>query len=59
VSFVDSLYVSGLSFTTLGYTDVLPVGVGKSLAIFEAISGYLVLGLIAAIFIENVIQSRE
>jgi hypothetical protein len=37
----------------------LPAGVGKSLAIFEAISGYLVLGLIAAIFIENVIQSRE
>jgi hypothetical protein len=59
VSFIDSLYVSGLSFTTLGYTDVLPVGVGKSLAIFEAISGYMVLGLIAAIFIENVIQSRE
>jgi hypothetical protein len=59
VSFVDSLYVSGLSFTTLGYSDILPVGLGKSLAIFEAISGYLVLGLIAAIFIENVIQSRE
>jgi len=59
VNFLDSLYLSGLSFTTLGYTDILPVGVGKSLVILEAISGYLVLGLITAIFIENVVRSRD
>jgi hypothetical protein len=59
LSFSDALYQSGLAFTTLGFSDALPIGVGKALIVFEAISGFLVLSLLTAIFLEYVTRPKE
>ncbi len=47
-SFTDSLYYSVATFTTLGYGDFYPVGVGRAIAGLEALTGYVVLGLLAS-----------
>ena len=41
----DSLYFSIVTFTTLGYGDIQPVPAGRLLAAFQALSGYIYLGL--------------
>ena len=43
-----SAYYSVVTFTTLGYGDFYPVGIGRALAAIEACVGYVVLGLIAS-----------
>ena len=59
VSFGDSFFFSGLIFTTLGSSDIFPVGIGKEVMLFEAVSGYLVLGFLTAIFIQAIVSTRE
>lgn len=59
MGFDDAFYFSGLVFTTLGYSDVSPVGLGKWLVVFEAVSGFMVLGLLSAIFIQSVLASQQ
>jgi len=45
----DALYLSGTTFTTLGYGDVTPVrGFWKAVAISEAVSGFLIMGVSVA-----------
>ena len=51
VSFYDVFYFSGVTWTTVGYGDYIPVGVGKALAIFESMLGWVLMSLITAIFI--------
>lgn len=58
-NFEDALYYSGLIFTTLGSSDILPVDFGKAVTLFESVSGYLVLGFLTAIFIQAIITARE
>ena len=41
----DTLYFSIITFTTVGYGDLAPVGIGKIFAAIEAICGYFVLTL--------------
>jgi hypothetical protein len=59
VSFADSLYVSGLAFTSLGFYDAFPIGVGKVLAILESVSGYITIALITTIFLQMVFGQRN
>lgn len=59
VSFGDAFFFSGLIFTTLGSSDIFPVGIGKAVMLFESVSGYLVLGFLTAIFIQAIISARE
>lgn len=47
--FWTSLYYSVVTFTTLGYGDFYPQGVGRALAGMQALTGYLVLGLLASV----------
>lgn len=47
-SFPIALYYSVVTFTTLGYGDFYPMGIGRVLAAAEAAIGYLVLGVIAS-----------
>lgn len=46
--FIRSIYFSGVTLFTVGYGDMLPVGVGKWLAILEAMIGYTLPAALAA-----------
>ncbi|EPR27388.1 LCTB protein [Geobacillus sp. WSUCF1] len=37
----DSLYLSGMTLLSVGYGDVTPIGVGRWIAIAEALLGYI------------------
>ncbi|MBI3601101.1 MAG: pentapeptide repeat-containing protein, partial [Nitrospinae bacterium] len=41
----DSFYYSMVNFVTLGYGDYTPIGIGKMLAVFEALSGEFMIAL--------------
>ncbi|MTI01306.1 MULTISPECIES: potassium channel family protein [Alphaproteobacteria] len=44
----DVLYFSYVTFTTVGFGDLRPVGMCRALAVAEAITGYILLGLFVA-----------
>lgn len=46
--FWTSVYYSVVTFTTLGYGDFYPVGAGRVLAGIQALTGYLILGILAS-----------
>lgn len=46
--FWRSLYLSFITFTTVGYGDFYPTGAGRALAALEGLMGYLVLGILAS-----------
>lgn len=46
----DYLYFSYVTFTTLGYGDIQPIGVCRGLSAAEAVSGYVFLGALVAAF---------
>ncbi|SDE12327.1 potassium channel family protein [Ruegeria marina] len=41
----EFLYFSYVTFTTVGYGDLQPVGMCRGLAVAEAVTGYILLGL--------------
>lgn len=43
-----SAYYSVVTFTTLGYGDFYPTGSGRALAALQALTGYVVLGMLAS-----------
>lgn len=47
-AYLDSLYYSVVTFTTLGYGDFYPRGVGRVLAGIQALTGYVILGVLAS-----------
>jgi hypothetical protein len=47
-SFEICLYYSIVTFTTLGYGDFYPVGTGRAVAAIQALTGFVVLGLVAS-----------
>ena len=46
--FWRSLYLSFITFTTVGYGDFYPVRSGRALAALQGLTGYLVLGILAS-----------
>lgn len=40
-SLVHSIYFSGVTLLTIGYGDIVPIGVGRIVALVEALIGYL------------------
>lgn len=53
--FFDTLYFSVVTFTTLGYGDILPLGLGRLMAGATAMSGLL----LAALFIGKLSSERQ
>ena len=54
--FIDSLYFSVVTFTTLGYGDITAVTtIGKLLVLIEVMFGYLMGGLLVAILAKKVL----
>lgn len=51
---IRSIYFSGVTLFTVGYGDIIPVGVGKWIAIFEAMVGYtLPAALVAKVWLKH------
>lgn len=46
--FWSSAYLSMITFTTVGYGDFHPVGLGRALAALQGFTGYVLLGLLAS-----------
>lgn len=44
----DILYFSYVTFTTVGYGDMSPTGLCRALAVAEAVTGYILLGMFVA-----------
>lgn len=51
--FLDCLYFSVVTFTTLGYGDILPLGISKLFAGLEALLGGFVLAIFVVVFVKK------
>ncbi len=54
--FLDALYFSVVTFTTLGYGDITPQGFSRFLAATEALSGSFTLALFVVVFVKKMIR---
>lgn len=52
-NFFNSLYFSVVTFTTLGYGDILPLGISKFFAAIEALLGGFILALFVVVFVKK------
>jgi len=52
-NFLNALYFSVVTFTTLGYGDILPLGISKFFAAIEALLGGFVLALFVVTFVKK------
>ena len=50
---LNSLYFSVVTFTTLGYGDILPIGISKFFAGVEALLGGFILALFVVVFVKK------
>ncbi len=50
---LNSLYFSVVTFTTLGYGDILPIGISKLFAGIEALMGGFILALFVVVFVKK------
>lgn len=53
-SLMDALYFSVVTWTTLGYGDVVPCPAARPIAAIEALAGYVVMGLLIAVLVATV-----
>lgn len=51
--FLDTLYFSVVTFTTLGYGDILPLGISKLFAGLEAFLGGFILAIFVIVFVKK------
>lgn len=52
-------YFSAVSFFSVGYGDICPMGLAKLLAIFTAFVGHLVSVILVALILNNYLRKRE
>lgn len=51
-SLIHSVYFSGVTLLTIGYGDIIPVGIGRLIAVSQALIGYI----LPAAFVLKVVQ---
>lgn len=54
-SIIHSIYFSGVTLLTIGYGDITPIGLGRFIALTEALIGYI----LPAAFVLKIFQSNE
>ena len=52
-NFLDALYFSVVTFTTLGYGDLIPLGPSRTMAALEAFIGNFTLALFVVVFVKK------
>ncbi|WP_020407472.1 ion channel [Hahella ganghwensis] len=52
-AFFSSLYFSVVTFTTLGYGDLAPIGIARGFAALEAFIGSFTLALFVVVFVKK------
>jgi hypothetical protein len=52
-AFGDCLYFSIVTFTTVGYGDVVPLGLAKAVSAVEALSGNFIMALFVVVFVRK------
>jgi voltage-gated potassium channel Kch len=50
---LNSIYFSVVTFTTLGYGDITPIGFSRLIATFEAFTGSFSLALFVVVFVKR------
>ncbi|USD65814.1 ion channel [Vibrio sp. SCSIO 43136] len=53
LEFFNALYFSVVTFTTLGYGDISPIGVARFIAAFEAFVGSFTMALFVVVFVKK------
>ncbi|WP_085993158.1 ion channel [Oceanobacillus senegalensis] len=54
-SIIHSIYFSGVTLLTIGYGDITPIGIGRFIAVTEALIGYI----LPTAFVMKLIQTKE
>ncbi|WP_373895387.1 ion channel [Virgibacillus natechei] len=54
-SIIHSVYFSGATMLTIGYGDVTPIGIGRIIALIEALIGYV----LPTAFVLRLVQSQQ
>ncbi|WP_047984644.1 potassium channel family protein [Ornithinibacillus californiensis] len=54
-SLIHSFYFSGVTMLTIGYGDITPIGIGRLLALIEALIGYI----LPTAFVIHLVQSNQ
>ncbi|MFD1040062.1 potassium channel family protein [Virgibacillus byunsanensis] len=54
-SLIHSIYFSGVTLLTIGYGDITPIGIGRFIALIEALIGYI----LPTAFVLRLVQSRQ
>ncbi len=54
-SAIHSLYFSGVTLLTIGYGDITPIGIGRFIALIQALIGYI----LPTAFVLRLVQSNQ
>src|SRR5699024_8830331 len=54
-SLIHSFYFSGVTLLTIGYGDIIPVGIGRLIALVQALIGYV----LPTAFVLRLVQSNQ
>lgn len=54
-SVIHSIYFSGVTLLTIGYGDITPIGIGRGIALVEALIGYI----LPTAFVLKLVQSQH
>ncbi|WP_077324575.1 potassium channel family protein [Virgibacillus siamensis] len=54
-SLIHSLYFSGVTLLTIGYGDITPIGIGRLIALIQALVGYI----LPTAFVLRLVQSNQ